>query len=110
MSRCQYIFVLQRKAFADIYLLLEEVNQYLLVLLLNEAGDVAEKVVEKCVLHESDRCLHDAVAHLNLNIFTAQAEVKLAYGQRVFLEDNFGIMVGINLTDRKLLHQHLLFC
>ena len=59
---------------------------------------MAKKVVEESVLHETDCCVHDAVAHLNLDVFTAYTEVELAYGQCVILE--IGIVVEIDSYDR----------
>ena len=58
---------------------------------------MAKKVVEECVLHETDCCVHHAVAHLNLDVFTAYTEVELAYGQCVILMNNFGMMDEVNL-------------
>ena len=75
----------------DMCLSLKEVDQDLLVLFLDDARDVAEEVVEERVLYETNGCVHDAAAHLNIDIFTAQAKVQLAHGQCVSLEMRSGI-------------------
>ena len=79
----------------DMCLSLKEVDQDLLVLFLHEACDVAEEVVEERVFHQTDGCVHDATAHLNIDIFTVEAKVELAHGQCVNLEIKSGMNCAI---------------
>ena len=71
---------------------------------------MAEKVVEECVLHETDCCMHDAVAHLNLDIFTVYAEVELAYAQCVILMIDFGIFIPKTEATSMPFLEHLQSC
>ena len=54
--------------------------------------------------------MHDAVAHLNLDIFTAYAEVELAYGQCVILMIDFGIFIRETEATSMPFLEHLQSC